>query len=233
MGLLRRAAPEARLDPVRFRRPGRTAVLRSGTVAVLLAVAGVLAWAGPSPCRAPDDARAGTAATAPRTGGPGSGPAFARERDPATGPGSGPGPSSGLDPGTGSGSGPAGGQAIDPDPWSAADPAPGAASRRPSGPAVAPGTGGGPAVPAGRVGVALRLADPAALALVAPGNRVDVLRVGGSGRTARVAGAALVLGVTDADDFLTAGLLVALTPAEAHRAVADPGRGFAVLLHPQ
>ncbi len=172
MGLLRRAAPEARLDPVRFRRPGRAAMLRSGTVAVLLAVAGALAWAGPSPCRAPDDVRAGTAATASRTGGP------------------------------------------------------------VSGPAVAPRPGGGSAVPAGRVGVALRLADPAALALVAPGSRVDVLRVGGSGRTARVAGAALVLGVTDADDFRTAGLLVALTPAEADRAVADPGRGFAVLLHP-
>ena len=182
-GVFRRGRPEARLDPVRWRPPG---LLRSVTVALLVAVAGVLAWSGPSSCTPGLPSRAAPGA-------------------------------SGL---VGSGSGDAG--LADPDLPDLA----GAGS----GPLAAAGRR--PAVPAGSVGVPLRLIDPAALALLAPGDRVDVLRVEDSGRTAEVASAALVLGVTDAGDLVTAGLLVALTPADAQRAVAHQGRGFAVLLRP-
>jgi hypothetical protein len=77
------------------------------------------------------------------------------------------------------------------------------------------------------------LAEPTALALIHPGDRVDLLRVGDDSHDpSRVAAAALVLGVTGVDDLTTGGLLVALTPAEAASAVADPGRGFAVLIRP-
>jgi hypothetical protein len=41
-----------------------------------------------------------------------------------------------------------------------------------------------------------------------------------------------VLGVTGADDPTTGGLLLALTPVEAAKAVAQPGGGFAVLIRP-
>jgi hypothetical protein len=88
-----------------------------------------------------------------------------------------------------------------------------------------------PEVPHGNVGVPVRLAEPAALSLVRPGDRVDLLSVGDGGSDP-VATAALVLKVTGADDPASGGLLLALTPAEAERAVATPGRGFAVLIRP-
>jgi hypothetical protein len=92
---------------------------------------------------------------------------------------------------------------------------------------------GRPAVPQGSVGVPVRVVEPAALSLVRPGDRVDLLRVERSGGgTTPVATAALVLGMTPADDPITGGLLVALRPAEAEKALSDPGRGFAVLLRP-
>ena len=95
-------------------------------------------------------------------------------------------------------------------------------STRPTGP---------PAIPAGSVGVPVRLADPTALGVVRPGDRVDLLRLDDSaGRPVQVAGGALVLDVTGADDPATGGLLVALGPAEAERAVTTSGRGFAVLI---
>jgi hypothetical protein len=78
----------------------------------------------------------------------------------------------------------------------------------------------------------VRLAEPAALALVRPGDRVDLVRVEERGTTTPVGQDALVLGVTGADDPLTGGLLLALDPDAAKRAVAPPGRGFAVLLRP-
>jgi hypothetical protein len=91
----------------------------------------------------------------------------------------------------------------------------------------------GTPVPPGTVGVPVRLAEPAALNLVHPGDRVDLLRVGAAdGGTTSVASAALVLGVTDAGDPATAGLLLALPPAEARKAVATPERGFAILVRP-
>jgi hypothetical protein len=89
-----------------------------------------------------------------------------------------------------------------------------------------------PAVPAGSVGVPVRLAEPTALTLVHPGDRIDLLRVEEGGSPTAVAAAALVLGVTGADDPATGGLLVALNPAEAQKAVAAPGRAFAILIRP-
>ncbi len=86
-------------------------------------------------------------------------------------------------------------------------------------------------VPRGNVGVPVRLAEPTALSLVHPGDRVDLLSVG-DGDSRPVAAAALVLKVTDDGDPATGGLLLALTPDEAQLAVASPGRGFAVLIRP-
>jgi hypothetical protein len=56
---------------------------------------------------------------------------------------------------------------------------------------------------------------------------VDLLRADGS---APVAAGALVLSVTDANDPTSGGLLLALRPEEAEKAVATPDRGFAVLI---
>ena len=109
----------------------------------------------------------------------------------------------------------------------ASRPAPGTSDTA-SGPA--PGTSG---IPAGRVGVPVRLADPTALVLVRPGNRVDLLRLGAAGgRTEPVADAALVLDVRGAADPTAGALLLALSPAEAARAVAGSGNGFAILIRP-
>ena len=88
------------------------------------------------------------------------------------------------------------------------------------------------AVPLGTVGVPIRLADPTALSLVHPGNRVDLLRLDESGGSTAVAAAALVLRVTGAGDPAVGGLLLALSPAEAQRAVAEPGHGFAIVIRP-
>jgi len=88
-------------------------------------------------------------------------------------------------------------------------------------------------VPPGAVGVPIRLAEPTALQLIHPGDHVDVFRVpdpGGSPHA--VATAALVLGATGTEDPVAAGLLVALTPAEARRTVTAPAGGYAVLLRP-
>lgn len=79
----------------------------------------------------------------------------------------------------------------------------------------------------------MRLADPTALTVVRPGNRVDLLRVDSAGdRTVPVASGALVLEVTGADDPVTGGLLLALAPDEAGRAVSASGRGFAIVIRP-
>ena len=96
----------------------------------------------------------------------------------------------------------------------------------------APGRDAVQPVPAGSVGVPVRLADPAALALVEAGNRVDLLRLDESGSTTPVADSALVLQVSGSDDPTIGGLLLALTPDEAEHAVAGPGQSFAVLIRP-
>ena len=88
-------------------------------------------------------------------------------------------------------------------------------------------------VPTGSLGVPVRLSDPAALALVEPGHRVDLLRVDGSdGSTTPVAESALVLQVTARDDPTAGGLLLALSPTQAQHAVAAPGQSFTVLIRP-
>ncbi|BAL92755.1 hypothetical protein AMIS_75350 [Actinoplanes missouriensis 431] len=87
-----------------------------------------------------------------------------------------------------------------------------------------------PGIPAGKVGVPVRLADPTALTLVRPGQRVDLLRTGD--RSTLVASAALVLEVTGADDPATGGLLLALDPGEADSALAGAGDGFAIVIRP-
>ncbi|WP_433370868.1 hypothetical protein ACQPZX_46325 [Actinoplanes sp. CA-142083] len=107
----------------------------------------------------------------------------------------------------------------------------------PTGNPPAPAANGmAPAVPApipsGSLGVPIRLADPTALGLVRPGARVDLLRLNDEGGPTAIAAAALVLRVTGAGDPTAGGLLLALTPAEAQRAVATPGHGFAILIRP-
>jgi hypothetical protein len=92
---------------------------------------------------------------------------------------------------------------------------------------------GRPGVPVGTVGVPIRLAEPTALGLVHPGDRVDLLRPGDTGAPAAVlATSALVLDVTDAADPATAGLLLALTPAQAARALTAAGAGYAIVIRP-
>ncbi|MBY8871588.1 flagellar biosynthesis protein FlgA [Micromonospora sp. PLK6-60] len=115
---------------------------------------------------------------------------------------------------------------------------------RPAAPAT---TGGAPAtgaplspggalpLPPGAVGVPVRLAEPAALAVLRPGARVDLLVVPAGGRTAEtvlVAAGARVLDVVGADvaDGSSA-LYLALTPEQARRAVGQPeGSRFAVVV---
>ncbi|MEV4630749.1 flagellar biosynthesis protein FlgA [Micromonospora sp. NPDC049523] len=90
-------------------------------------------------------------------------------------------------------------------------------------------------LPAGTVGVPIRLAEPAALTVVRPGTRVDLLATDGVRSTgpALVAARALVLGVLAADPTVDGpgALYLALPPGEAHRAVALPdGTRFAVVI---
>jgi hypothetical protein len=116
-----------------------------------------------------------------------------------------------------------GAAAVPPDVHPAA--APPSISTSPSAPSTA--------VPSGSVGVPVRLADPTALSLVRPGNRVDLIRVNEAGGTAQtIAAAALVLKVTGNSDPTTGGLLLALTPTEAAQAVAGTGHAFAILIRP-
>ncbi|SDT76188.1 hypothetical protein [Actinoplanes derwentensis] len=105
-------------------------------------------------------------------------------------------------------------------------------ARSPSAQASVSGPGARP-IPPGSVGVPVRLADPTALTVVRPGNRVDLLRLDADrDRTTPVASAALVLEVTGTDDPVTGGLLLALAPDEAKRAIAASGRGFAIVIRP-
>jgi hypothetical protein len=185
---LGRPQPEARLDPIRWRRPGRGALLRLVAIAALLITGALFAWSGPATC---GTSPTGAAASAL--------PARAKSSAVST-------------------------------------PAADAGQDRTTGNTKAGGEMSGPdraAVPAGTVGVPVRLAEPTALTLVRTGDHVDLFRVGdNSMATTAVAAAALVLGVTGADDPTAGGLLLALTPAEAAKAVAEQGGGFAVQIRP-
>jgi hypothetical protein len=199
-----RMRPEPRLDPVRWRRPGRGSLLRLIAVAALLAVAAAAVLFRPQTC-APSPPVAGALTGRAASARPGGG------ADPAARTGDG---GAGLIPGAGA----------EPIPGAGAGPIPGAGG--------AP-RNGAPAVPPGTVGVPVRLAEPTALTLVRPGDKVDLLRVNDTGQDSTiVADAALVLSVTGADDPTTGGLLLALRPAEAAKAVAAQGRGFAILIRP-
>jgi hypothetical protein len=124
-------------------------------------------------------------------------------------------------------------------------------SPRSSGPAAEPGsTVGSPGVsgapngaiglPPGTVGVPVRITEPATLAVVRPGGRVDLLAVAagtGSGRPAEptlLAARALVLQVIGAGAADGAsGLYLALPPEQAHRAIGLPeGARFAIIVRP-
>ncbi|MFI7211062.1 flagellar biosynthesis protein FlgA [Micromonospora maritima] len=111
----------------------------------------------------------------------------------------------------------------------------------PSGPArvAAPTTGTPPAaaptLPAGAVGVPVRLAEPAALAVLRPGVRVDLLVVpaGGSADPTVIAPRALVIDVVGAVGAVegSSALYLALPPEQARRAVGLPeGSRFAVVV---
>lgn len=97
------------------------------------------------------------------------------------------------------------------------------------------GRSGALPLPSGTVGVPVRLAEPAALAVLRPGARVDLLVVP-AGRTpvaARLlASGALVLDVVGGDALDgTSALYLALRPDQAQRAVGQPeGSRFAVVV---
>ncbi|BCL15514.1 flagellar biosynthesis protein FlgA [Micromonospora sagamiensis] len=111
----------------------------------------------------------------------------------------------------------------------------------PSGPpAVAAGegrgdrTGGSLPLPDGTVGVPVRLAEPAALAVVGPGSRVDLLALPAAGpvTTVLLASGALVLDVVGAGELDgSSALYLALAPPQAQRVVGQPeGSRFAVVV---
>jgi hypothetical protein len=182
---LARRRTEPRLDPIRWRRPGRGTLVRLIAVAVLLALGATASWSRPQNCAAP-----GLAAASPHPPAP-LGPAR-----PALAPSA-------------------------------------SACARGNGQVSRPCPEHGLSVPRGTVGVPVRLAEPTALALVRAGDMVDLLRLDETGHgSTPVAHAALVLGVTGADEPTAGGLLLALRPAEAEKAVAAEGRGFAVLIRP-
>jgi hypothetical protein len=194
---------DARLDPVRWRGPRRVTVLRVVAVAALLAVAGLYAWAGTLP--------ADSSSVSPT-------PSAASAFGPTTQVGA------GGRPNTPSEAQPDGGR-----PSAASG---GGRAESPPNPVPGDGSAGGrPDVPPGHVGVPVRLADPTALALVRPGDRVTLLRLD-DGRSTKVADDVLILAVTGADDLLSGGLMVALKPAVAVRAASSGDPGYAVLLRP-
>ncbi|MEU8327044.1 flagellar biosynthesis protein FlgA [Micromonospora sp. NPDC048839] len=98
------------------------------------------------------------------------------------------------------------------------------------------GTAGPLPLPNGAVGVPVRLAEPAALAVARPGVRVDLLAVppGGVGTAAALlAPAALVLDVLGADPTdRSPTLYLALRPDQAQRTAGLPeGTRFAIVVH--
>ncbi|MET8147062.1 hypothetical protein ACIBSW_04590 [Actinoplanes sp. NPDC049668] len=211
---------EPRLDPVRWRRPGRAALLKPALVAALLATAAAVMWSGPQGCAqlpaAASPPAAATPALAARTG---------CHADPR------PAPREPAD-------------TEDSDPPAPGDPAHHAVNQsdeRQHDPwpdddqhaAGAPTSRTRSTVPTGTVGVPIRLAEPSALRLLRPGDHVDLFRLTAAGQASpAVATAALVLDVTGADDPTTGGLLLALTPTEAQRTMTPTEHGYAVLIRP-
>ncbi|GAA3739367.1 hypothetical protein GCM10022225_23090 [Plantactinospora mayteni] len=207
---------DATLSPSRWSRPGAGAILRWVLVAALLALAlGALYLREPtSSCRTPSAGSTGDkAGTTPEVAGP------ARSAGSVGGTAS-PGPD-GASPSTGSG------------------PAarPGGSPSGPTGSAT-PGGSGVP-VPAGTVGVPIRLAEPAALTVARPGARVDLLAAPGgdpAGRAPKptvLATRVLVLDVLGPGqtDGAASAIYLALRPEQAHRAVGMPeSTRFAIIV---
>jgi hypothetical protein len=115
--------------------------------------------------------------------------------------------------------------------------APAAAGATAAHPTAAPPTDRPLPIPHGLVGVPVRLAEPAALAVVRPGGRVDLLAVPSvgnrmaSGRPGVVAPSALVLDVLADESEAPSAVLLALDPEQAQRTVALPDTTrFAVIL---
>lgn len=112
-----------------------------------------------------------------------------------------------------------------------------------SGSSTSPSGRAGPPlpVPTGAVGVPIRLAEPAALAVARPGVRVDLLAVHGGDQStgapkpAVLATRVLVLDVLAADptEGAASGLYLALRPDQAHRAVGmSEHTRFAIIVRP-
>ncbi|HWH00209.1 MAG TPA: hypothetical protein VNV66_13000 [Pilimelia sp.] len=215
-------ARRQRLDPIRWPATVRRATLvRAALVAALVAVAlpavraaqpaepapgatGAAATPGAAaPGGPPRDPRPGAAARAtgqaghaPHRAAPAAGPLPAR-------------PMAGPTPTAGSG---AGGERAAPTPDQGA---PGGGT-----------PGDGPQVrlrpPTGTVGVAVAPADPAVVALLRPGDRVDLLATLGRGRVVTVAADATVLAVGPASELPGAAVLVALSRSQARDTAALP-----------
>jgi hypothetical protein len=85
-------------------------------------------------------------------------------------------------------------------------------------------------IPDGLVGVTVPLGDPASLAMLRPGDRVDLLAIpAAGGDPVPLADAAAVLAV----DPAAAALLLALTPEQGRAAVSASTTGtFAVIVRP-
>ncbi|MDG4791718.1 hypothetical protein O7626_38495 [Micromonospora sp. WMMD1102] len=209
---------DATLSPARWSPPGIGSVLRWLLVGTLSALAfGFLLLRAPaSSCPAPQSGAAADRATATPD------PAGAADDQPAaTGEAAGPTPSGGPAGGTTSASPPGAG----PSPGGGPAGRPGAA---PGGPGLP--TGSAVPVPAGTVGVPIRLAEPAALTVARPGARVDLLAAPGGDPAGRVpkptvlATRVLVLDVLGPGqtDGAASAIYLALRPEQAHRAVGMP-----------
>jgi hypothetical protein len=87
-------------------------------------------------------------------------------------------------------------------------------------------------IPAGAVGVPVHLADPAALAVLRPGDRVDLLALADEARPDTMATGVLVLAVPDVVDVPESGVVfLALSPDQARRTVRlTPRVRFAVIV---
>ncbi|MEV4540803.1 hypothetical protein [Micromonospora echinaurantiaca] len=217
------------LRPLRRPRlPRRATLLRAGLFAALLGLAAAVLHTpagcppGPAGSRPPptgsssgspggEPAGGAVPSGAGRPAGPGLGsrePGGLGDRSGAPGSGEPAGALEGMDGGTGPGAG---------------EPAAGPDGR----PAPLP-------LPTGAVGVPVRLAEPAALAVVRPGARVDLLALppGADGAGSLLASRALVLDVVGADALdAGAALYLALPPDQARRAVSQPeGSRFAIVV---
>ncbi|MBM7492358.1 hypothetical protein JOD64_003580 [Micromonospora luteifusca] len=196
--------------------PGGRTLLRAGLVAALLGLAAAVLHTPTAcpPTTVPSDASAGADGTTRKVDG--AGPTNTDSAGSTNGPGSTDGAGSTDRPGSTGGSGTAG-----PSPTGGTTAGSGTRSPLP--------------LPSGAVGLPVRLAEPATLAVVRPGARVDLLSAAPDGvgtEATLLAPAALVLDVlgTGATDESSA-LYLALRPDQAQRAVGLPeGTRFAIVV---